>query len=157
MNLTWVVNGLVILIALLISVQTLRLVDTKLRFILRIGMYSCIVTILLISFENDLESYMLATGVIANLTVMATNGGYMPIERSKYEQYFKRSTENMDSNYVLDSGVQKIVDDGKGKILILGDRIPIIIFRLRMLASIGDILIWTGIAIPFFSYFNPFQ
>lgn len=85
-------------------------------------------------------------GVTANLVVMISNGGLMPIERSVFIENGNPSLgAKLDSGSWIQYSKSVLVDDGDGRLLFLDDNIPLKISFFGVVASPGDFVITAGL------------
>jgi hypothetical protein len=91
---------------------------------------------------------VILVGLFANLCVIVANGGLMPLEQSTLVSAvgYEKSDTYTTGEWIRGSK-DVLVEDGKGRLPALGDIIVVPIGKRGLVASPGDIVIWSGLLI----------
>ncbi len=93
--------------------------------------------------------WVIFVGLAANLCVIVANGGLMPMERSALVAALGRERASAYETGAWISGSKDVLVEqgGGGRFLGLGDSITVHVGRGGLIASPGDVVVWSGLVI----------
>jgi hypothetical protein len=100
------------------------------------------------AYRRRLGMWVIFVGLAANLCVIVANGGLMPMQRSTLVSAVgAESADGYTTGAWISGSKDLLVDEGEGRLDVLGDSIIVRVGGGGFVASPGDVVIWAGLLI----------